>query len=72
VLAEPGQREAARDIMNQLAELHARCQRYTGSVFTPMGDEMFYRYQEALIDELRTTLATLFQHLPRPTKAPAG
>jgi TRAP-type uncharacterized transport system substrate-binding protein len=36
----------------QLVELRARCQRYTGSVVTPMGDEMFYRYQESLINEL--------------------
>jgi hypothetical protein len=36
----------------QLMELRARCQRYTGSMVTPMGDEMFYRYQESLINEL--------------------
>jgi hypothetical protein len=36
----------------QLVELRVRCQRYTGSVVTPMGDEMFYRYQESLINEL--------------------
>ena len=57
VLAEPGGGTAAREIMEQLAELRARCQRYTGSVVTPMGDEMFYRYQESLIDELTTKLA---------------
>jgi hypothetical protein len=36
----------------QLMELRARCQRYTGSMVTPMGEEMFYRYQESLINEL--------------------
>ncbi len=36
----------------QLMALRERCQRYTGSVVTPMGDEMFYRYQESLINEL--------------------
>ena len=41
VLAEPG--ACATDISNQLMELRARRQRYTGSVVTPMGDEMFYR-----------------------------
>jgi hypothetical protein len=64
VLAEPG--ACATDISNQLMELRARCQRYTGSVVTPMGDEMFYRYQESLIDELTTKLAVI------PTLAPAG
>jgi hypothetical protein len=51
VPAEPETRATAQDIMEQLSELRARCQRYTGSFVTPMGDEMFYRYQEYLIDE---------------------
>jgi TRAP-type uncharacterized transport system substrate-binding protein len=63
-LSEPGPQAAALDIMKGLDELRARCQRYTGSMMTPMGDEMFYRYQEALIDDLRTTLASLFPHSP--------
>jgi hypothetical protein len=41
----------------QLVELRARCQRHTGSVVTPMGDEMFYRYQESLINELLRRIA---------------
>jgi uncharacterized protein len=65
-LSGPYLREAAQDIMTRLNELRARCQRYTGSIVTPMGDEMFYRYQEALIDDLRTTLAALFPHSPKP------
>jgi hypothetical protein len=64
-LSEPGLREVAQDIMTRLNELRARCQRYTGSIVTPMGDEMFYRYQEALIDDLRTTLAALCPHSPK-------
>jgi UDP-N-acetylenolpyruvoylglucosamine reductase len=64
VLAEPG--ACATDISKQLMELRARCQRYTGSVVTPMGDEMFYRYQESLINELTTKLAAVL------TLAPAG
>jgi TRAP-type uncharacterized transport system substrate-binding protein len=59
VLAERDARATARDIMDQLAELRARCQRYTSSVVTPMGDEMFYRYQESLIDELTTALTAV-------------
>jgi TRAP-type uncharacterized transport system substrate-binding protein len=43
---------ALEPIATQLVALRARCQRYTGSLTTPMGDEMFYRYQESLINEL--------------------
>jgi TRAP-type uncharacterized transport system substrate-binding protein len=39
-------------VATQLVELRTRCQRHTGSMVTPMGDEMFYRYQESLINEL--------------------
>ena len=58
-LAAPDARANARNTMEQLTKLRARCQRYTGSVVTPMGDEMFYRYQESLINELMTTLAAV-------------
>ena len=52
---------AAQSIRDELAQLRARCQRYAASIVTPMGDEMFYRYQESLIDEATTTLALLLQ-----------
>ena len=29
-----------------------------------MGDEIYYRYQESLINELMTTLTTLLERLP--------
>jgi TRAP-type uncharacterized transport system substrate-binding protein len=48
--AKPG--STLEHATTQLVELRARCQRYTGSMVTPMGDEMFYRYQESLINEL--------------------
>ena len=41
--------------MERLRTLRARCQRQTNSFVTPMGDEMFYRYQQTLIDEATTT-----------------
>jgi TRAP-type uncharacterized transport system substrate-binding protein len=66
VLSDPDSREGAQKMINQLTQLRARCQRYTGSFVTPMGDEMFYRYQEALIDDLLTTLGALFQNFPGP------
>ena len=36
------------------------------SVVTPMGDEMFYRHQQSLIDEAATTLAALLQRVRHP------
>jgi TRAP-type uncharacterized transport system substrate-binding protein len=59
VVAAPEQRAAARSIMERLVELRTRCQHQTGSIVTPMGDEMFYRYQQSLIDEAITTLAAV-------------
>jgi uncharacterized protein len=38
------------DILLRLTELRQRCQRQVSSFVTPMGDEMFYRYQQSLID----------------------
>ena len=52
---------AAQSIRDQLTQLRTRCQRYASSIVTPMGDEMFYRYQQSLIDEATTTLALLLQ-----------
>jgi TRAP-type uncharacterized transport system substrate-binding protein len=67
VMAAPERRAAAQAIMYQLVELRARCQRQTSSLVTPMGDEMFYRYQQSLIDEAATTLGALLQRSPSPT-----
>jgi TRAP-type uncharacterized transport system substrate-binding protein len=55
---------SGQDIMDKLVALRARCERQTASIFTPMGDEMYYRYQRALIDQVIDTLAAL---LGRPT-----
>ena len=63
----------ARDIVDQLRRLRLRCQRYTSSVVTPMGDEMFYRYQEALIDELTKSLTVLLESSAgQPPSKPLG
>ena len=58
-MAAPEARAAAQAILERLAELRARCQRQASSVVTPMGDEMYYRYQQSLIDEATTTVATV-------------
>ena len=56
------QRAAAETLFQQLLHLRIRCRRYTSSLVTPMGDEMYYRYQESLIDETITTLGSLLQN----------
>jgi len=61
VMVPPEQCAKAKAILDGLAELRARCQRQTSSFVTPMGDEMFYRYQQYLIDEARTTVGMLLQ-----------
>jgi len=37
-----------------------------------MGDEMFYRYQESLIDEATTTLALLLERRAGDVNSPAA
>jgi hypothetical protein len=66
VMAAPERRAAAQTLVDQLQALRARCQRQTNSFVTPMGDEMYYRYQQALIDEAATTLAALLQRVRHP------
>ncbi len=61
ILETPLDRKAAEDLMKDLDGLRLRCQDQLRSIVTPMGSEMFYRYQELLIDEARATLATLLQ-----------
>ena len=56
------QRAAVETLFQQLLHLRARCRRYTSSFVTPMGDEMYYRYQESLIDKAITTLGSLLQN----------
>src|SRR5262245_26269592 len=67
-IATPERRAAAQGILDQLLELRERCQRQTGSFVTPMGDEMYYRYQQSLIDEAVTTVTALL--LPPAAASP--
>ena len=68
VISAPEKRAAAQALMERLLALRARCQRQTNSFVTPMGDEIYYRYQQFLIDEATTTLAALL----RGPQSPAG
>jgi len=61
VIRTPQDRKAAEDLMKDLEALRRRCQQQLDSFVTPMGSEMFYRYQESLIDEARATLAALLR-----------
>ena len=63
VLIDQKTRAAAQDILSRLAMLRARCERRAKSFATPMGDEMFYRYQQSLMDD---TTAVLERLLGRP------
>jgi hypothetical protein len=61
VIRTPQDRKAAEDLMKDLEALRRRCQDQTRSMVTPMGNEMFYRYQESLIEDAEATLATLLR-----------
>jgi TRAP-type uncharacterized transport system substrate-binding protein len=61
LLVDQEARAAAQDILSRLAMLRARCERQAKSFATPMGDEMFYRYQQSLIDNTTAVLKTLLR-----------
>src|SRR5262249_62261812 len=71
VMTTPERRAAAKAIMDRLVDLRAQCQRQTGSIVTPMGNEMFYRYQQSLIDEATTTVAAMLEPAPGPPASQA-
>ena len=72
VLAAPEERRAtALSIMHRLLSLRERCHRQVSSIVTPMGDEMFYRYQQGLIDQATTKVADLLRHTASPPLSPS-
>jgi hypothetical protein len=54
-------RKTAEDLMRDLEALRVRCQAQARSMVTPMGNEMFYRYQESMIKDAQAMLAALLQ-----------
>ena len=54
-------REAAEALMKDFDALRRRCEDQMSSYVTPMGSEMYYRYQEWLIDEARAALGVLLR-----------
>jgi TRAP transporter TAXI family solute receptor len=61
VIQTPQDRKAAEDLMKDFDALRRRCEEQLSSYVTPMGSEMYYRYQEWLIDEARGALAALLR-----------
>jgi uncharacterized protein len=57
----PEDRKAAEDLMKDLQVLRLRCQDQLRSMVTPMGAEMFYRFQESLIVDAQAILAALLR-----------
>ncbi|MBV9739682.1 MAG: hypothetical protein JOZ30_08590 [Hyphomicrobiales bacterium] len=58
-IIKPQDRKAAEDLMRDLEVLRLRCEEQTRSMVTPMGSEMYYRYQESLIEDAQAKLAAL-------------
>jgi hypothetical protein len=63
--AMPEARERLDDVTARLAALAERCRRDSLSVLVPMGEEMSYRYQETLIQDLLHALRLYRDRLPR-------
>jgi TRAP-type uncharacterized transport system substrate-binding protein len=61
VIQTPQERKAAEDLMTDFDALRRRCEEQLTSYVTPMGSEIYYRYQEGLIDEARAALANLLR-----------
>lgn len=61
VIQTPQDRQAAEGLMKDFDALRRRCEEQLSSFVTPMGSEMYYRYQEWLIDEARAALAALLR-----------
>ncbi len=69
VIKTPRDRKAAEDLLADLEALRLRCEEQLRSIVTPMGSEMFYRYQESLIEDAQAMLADLLRR-PGGGKAP--
>jgi TRAP-type uncharacterized transport system substrate-binding protein len=70
-LPTPAARQAAEELLDDLASLHAACHRHAASMVVPMGQEMSYRYQESLIEGAMAAIARVSQaHRPDPAPPP--
>ena len=58
-LTSPQARQEAEALIKGLESLRLRCEEQMNSFVTPMGSEMYYRYQESLIEDALALLAEL-------------
>ena len=72
ILTSPQDRKAAQDLMKDLEALHDRCAAQFKSYVTPMGSEMYYRYQESMIEDAMAALSVLLQRSKGGGTAPAA
>lgn len=63
---EPALVKTLDEVLEELAELRARCRKHSQSMLVPMGQEMGYRFQE---DQIEGTLAALRHFRNRLEKA---
>jgi TRAP-type uncharacterized transport system substrate-binding protein len=61
IIKTPHDRKAAEDLVQDLEALRLRCEDQLRSMVTPMGREMYYRFQESLIKDSQAMLAELFR-----------
>lgn len=59
VLAEQSASARVQDVLSRLGKLRDRCQRQTKSFATPMGHEMYYQFQQSMIDHTIVVLKRL-------------
>jgi len=62
--ATPQARARIDQLLARLGALRDRCRRHSLSVLVPMGEEMSYRYQEALISDLLDATRLYRDRLP--------
>ena len=65
VIKTPQDRKAIEDLIKDLEALRLRCEEQLRSIVTPMGREMYYRYQESLIEDAQAMLAELLRRSGR-------
>jgi hypothetical protein len=65
VIKTPQDRKAIEDLIEDLEALRLRCEEQLRSIVTPMGREMYYRYQESLIEDAQAMLAELLRRSGR-------
>jgi len=61
VRIDAGERRNLENLFDEFERLQSRCRAQLRSLVTPMGSEMYYRYQEILIEAAKSRLTKLLQ-----------